>query len=97
MLSKLIELVKTLFNLSKDIEQNRVEIKELRQDVTKLTHALQHLMNQIQLNKQDESSEREKLALTLENELLKFERRLPPDKPSQNPRRSLGAKKKSDK
>lgn len=87
MWEKLIETIKTVFNLSKDLEQNRAEIKELRSDVNKLTHALQHFAHQVELIRQTESRERENLRLELENELLKFRIALPVDEPSAGEKR----------
>jgi regulator of replication initiation timing len=77
MFRNLIELVKTVLILSKDLEQNRAEIKELRADVKRLTHALQHLVNEIEIIRQTDAKEHENLALKLENELLRFERKIP--------------------
>lgn len=78
LLRDLASLVQKVLTLSKELEQNRADIKELRKDLLSLTLTVQRLADEIRLSAQSESSEREKLALRLENELLKFERRLPP-------------------
>ena len=43
-----------------------------------LTEAVRHLAYDLRYSLNDEKHEREKLMLKLENELLRFERRLPP-------------------
>ena len=69
--------LQTMFTLARDLEQARNEIKEMRQDLTKLTLALQHLDHKINLIQQEYNSEHEKQALQLKIELLEFERQLP--------------------
>ena len=71
------DLLQTVFTLARDMEQVRNEIKETRQDLTKLTLAVQHLDNRINLTQQEDNNEREKLAMQLQIELLKFEKQLP--------------------
>jgi predicted nucleic acid-binding Zn-ribbon protein len=77
MWKELTEFLQTVFTLARDQRQAREEIKELRQDFTKLTLAVAHLVNKIDLVQQEDGNEREKLALQLQIELLKFEKRLP--------------------
>ena len=79
MWKELTTFLQTMFTLARDQQQARDEIKELRQDFTKLTLAVAHLVNKIDLVQQEDSSEREKLAMQLQIELLKFEKRLPED------------------
>jgi hypothetical protein len=81
-LTDLAKWAQTVLTLSKDLEQNRADIKELRRDFMNLAMTVQRLADEIKLNNQQESSARENLALRLENEMLKFERRLPPAKTS---------------
>jgi uncharacterized membrane protein len=78
------EAVKQLLVLSHQTDQNREEIKELRQQVRELASALERLAyevhrvsERVERASKNEAHEREKLTLRLENELLKFERRLP--------------------
>jgi hypothetical protein len=75
-------LAQQVLTFGKELEQNRADIKELRRDLQNLTLLVQRLVDEIKLSSQQESSEREKLALRLQVELLKFERRLPPSKNS---------------
>ena len=56
------------------------EIKELRQELKDLIAVVQRLAYEIHRASENEAHEREKLVLRLENELLKFERRLPSGK-----------------
>jgi predicted nucleic acid-binding Zn-ribbon protein len=78
MWKEILDFGARLLTLSKELEQNRTDIKEIRQDLNRMALALQRLSDEIVLARERESSEREKLALQLENELLKFDRRLPP-------------------
>jgi regulator of replication initiation timing len=77
MWSKLWTLLQTVMTLARDLEQTRNDVKDIRRDIVQLTLAVQHLANQIQLAKQEDASEREKMAMQLQIEFLKFERRLP--------------------
>ena len=62
------------------MQENRKEIAEVRRELDKIEDKLY----QLALVVQQERWEREKLALQLENALLRFERRLPPPKRSQD-------------
>ena len=87
----LIEFTKAVFFLQRDTQQNKddikkcehnteklqQEVKEIRQEFAKLTVIVERLAFEIQRVSDRENSEREKMALQLENEMLKFERRLP--------------------
>jgi hypothetical protein len=75
-------LAQKVLTFGKELEQNRADVKELRRDLQNLTLLVQRLVDEIKLSSQQESSEREKLALRLQIELLKFERRLSPVKDS---------------
>ena len=77
MLKQLFELIRSAFLLTHDVQENRREIEEVRQELTEVEDKL----HQVVLLLQQERHEREKLALQLENALLRFERRLPPLKP----------------
>jgi SMC interacting uncharacterized protein involved in chromosome segregation len=77
MWKELTTFLQTIFTLARDQQQARDEIKELRQDFTKLTLAVAHLVKKIDLIRHEDCSEREKLAMQVQIELLKFEKRLP--------------------
>ena len=50
----------------------------MQRELKELTAVVQRLLYEMQASRNDEAHERKNLALSLENELLKFERRLPP-------------------
>ena len=69
--------IRKLILLQDQTDKNTADIKDLQRDVKALTAAVQQLVYEVRGNKNDEAHEREKMALRLQNELLKFERRLP--------------------
>jgi len=54
--------------------------KELQREVRQLSTAVQLIVREMQHQRENEAHEREKMALRLENEMLKFEKRLPPSR-----------------
>ena len=52
----------------------------MRREIDELAWAIERLAYEARRGQDEEKHEREKLALRLENELLKFERRLPAGK-----------------
>ncbi len=70
--------LKKLLLLKEQTDKNTADLKELQREVKELTAVVQHLIYEVRGNRSDEAHERANLALRLENELLKFERRLPP-------------------
>ena len=80
MLKQLFELLRSAFLLTHDVQENREKIENVRRDLAEVEDKL----HQLALLVQQERSERDKLALQLENALLRFERRLPPPKPSKD-------------
>ncbi|MCY7345498.1 MAG: hypothetical protein LH614_04690 [Pyrinomonadaceae bacterium] len=84
MWKEIYEWATQLLVLSKETERSRVDIKEVNKEVERLTLVVQgsafeikRLSEKIEYAHEKETHEREKLALKLENEMLKFERRLP--------------------
>lgn len=77
MWDKIWALLQTVITLARDLEQTRNDVKDIRRDIVQLTLAVQHLNNEIQLAKREDASEREKMAMQLQIEFLKFEKRLP--------------------
>ncbi len=73
MLKQLLDYFTRLLTLAEETRQNKVEIAELRTQVRDIALTVRMLAH-------DQRHDMEKLALRLENELLKFERRLPPAK-----------------
>lgn len=94
MWTKILEYAQTLIFLQREVQQNKSDIKEceqelkrqsdqidkLRSEFSSLVLIVQKLSFDIENVSKGEKSEREKLALQLENEMLKFERRLPQGK-----------------
>jgi len=80
MWKKLYEVLSRLFGLALKVERHDKEIMELRLELRDLTAAVQRLAYQIQRINEREIHEREKIELRLENQLLRFERRLPPER-----------------
>ncbi len=76
MLRQLFELVKELLGLSQDIRRHEAQIKELQSEMKAVTLAVRDLTYEVRRLRDDEVHEREKVALGVENALLRFERRL---------------------
>lgn len=77
MWDKILETITKVITLTKQSDQNSSDIKEIQREVRELHSWLERLAYEIQKTREEDRHEREKLALRLENELLKFERRLP--------------------
>lgn len=69
--------IRKLILLQAQTDKNTADITDLQRDVKAVTAAVQQLIYEVRGNKNDEAHERENMALRLQNELLKFERRLP--------------------
>ena len=85
MLKPAFDFGKQALTLMKDVQQNKTDIKELRQEMKEvrqelkdLTAVVQQLAFQIQRNHDNETHEREKLVLRLENALLRHQQGLLP-------------------
>jgi hypothetical protein len=63
--------------LARETQRNTDDIKQMRREIDELARAVERLAYEIRRVHDEESHEREKLALRLENEMLRFERRLP--------------------
>jgi len=66
-----------LLTLARHTDRNRTEIEKLREEFDNMTLIMHGLANEVRRAAEREAHEREKLALRLENELLKSKRRLP--------------------
>ena len=77
MLKQLYEFGMRLLDLTRDTESNKAGLEELREEVRSLSMAVRELAFEVRRIRENESHEREKMALRLENALLHFERRLP--------------------
>ncbi len=78
MLKQILEWMKSLLYLTEDVAQLKSEVTELRQELQEQSDLLNLVVYELKNNRDTERLEREKLLLQLENEMLKFERRLPP-------------------
>jgi len=74
-----------LFSLTRDVQQNKTDIKELsdevrdiRQELTRLTLMVERLAVELNHDRQNAQRDHEMQQLRLENILLRFERTLPP-------------------
>ena len=76
MLKQLYELVKELLGLSQDIRHHETQIKELQSEMKAVTAAVRDLTFEVRRLRDNEVHEREKIALGVENALLRFERKL---------------------
>jgi hypothetical protein len=70
--------LRKLILLQDQTDQNTAKIKEMQVELKTLSAVVRDLVYEVRGNKNDEAHERENMALRLQNELLKFERRLPP-------------------
>lgn len=79
MFSEIWNITKTVVKLADDLQKYNAEIKEVRQDILKITLQLQRMSDEIELIKQREAGEREKMELRLRIWQLEFEKKqLPP-------------------
>ena len=77
MWKELFKLFGQLLTLARDTERNKTEIRELRKEMAELTDKVHWLAFELRRVAEADAHEREKLALRVENALLRFERRLP--------------------
>ncbi len=78
MWQQLFDGLRKLILLQDQTDQNTAKIKEIQAELKALSAVVRDLIYEVRGNKNDEAHERENMALRLQNELLKFERRLPP-------------------
>lgn len=76
----LFKLAQQLIHLAQDTDRNKTRIQELQEQVEGLTEQMRWVVFELQRQAEHDAHEREKLALRLENALLRFERRLPGSK-----------------
>jgi len=72
------DALKQLITLNQTVEKHAADINQIQRELKELTAAVQHLAYEVRRTQENEAHEREKVALRLENALLRFERRLPP-------------------
>lgn len=80
MLKQVVDAVRQMLFLLRDVEQNKEAIATLKEQLAETNQVVRQLAVEVRRNKETEQHEREKLILRLENALLRFERQLPPSK-----------------
>ena len=70
--------MQNVLTLAKEQDRLREDMKRLEHVVLEHSLLLQRISDKLEMNQQKDRDEREKLALQLQIELLKFEKRLPP-------------------
>jgi len=82
MFKRLVEVVRQMLFLLKDVEQNKEDLATLKEQLAETNESLRGLAFELQRVREADVHEREKLMLKIENILLRFERQLPPAKDS---------------
>ena len=77
MWKQFFELVVRGARLTEDTAENKAAIKQLQHQVEDLTDKVHLLAAEMRRIAENEAHERRRMALELENQLLRFERRLP--------------------
>ena len=78
MWKKLYELFERVLTLTQTVSRHDREIEGMRQEMRELTTLVSRLALEVARLSDRQTSERERLQLWVENQLLRFERRLPP-------------------
>lgn len=78
MWKKLYELLERIVTLSQRVSRQEKQNEELRQEVRELTGMVHRLAIEVNRLADRQTSEREKTELWVENQMLKFERRMLP-------------------
>lgn len=84
MLEKLYELVSKVFTLTSRADRHEKDIERLQNEIDRLTDIVNNQSLRIEILTRLFNDEREKTILWVENQLLKFERRLPSGKEDKN-------------
>ena len=80
MFKQVIDAVRQMLFLGRDVEQNKQDIAMLKEQLVETNQLVQQLAFEIQRINEREQHEREKFMLKVENALLRFERQLPAGK-----------------
>ncbi|MGB9181998.1 MAG: hypothetical protein WCB68_22400, partial [Pyrinomonadaceae bacterium] len=70
-------LLEQLVTLAQRVSRHDKQVEELRQEVRELTGMLHRLAIEVNRLADRQTSDREKMELWVENQMLRFERRLP--------------------
>ena len=77
MLEKIYDFLSRIFKMTTNVEQHDKQIEKLNEEVKELNAHYRDLIIAINRVADRQESEREKILALVENQLLKFERRLP--------------------
>lgn len=80
MLEKIYDALVNLFSAGIKVERHEQEIRELRADNRELLDLVRFLAAEVRHISSRQDSDREKIELYIENQILKFERRFPAPK-----------------
>lgn len=90
MWNKFVGLVKLIINFGEGTKKNtdkidslEEKVQELTDGMTRMAYEIQRLRDSTKHFEENERNEREKAALRLEIDMLRFERRLPAPKPDE--------------
>lgn len=79
-----LDFIRRVFVLWNRMDKLEGELAKQREELEQLNSLVERLVCDQQRDRENATHEREKLHLQLENALLKFERRLPPAKPTKS-------------
>ncbi|MDQ3747483.1 MAG: hypothetical protein M3367_00495 [Acidobacteriota bacterium] len=80
MWEKIYNALSTLITIGVEVEKHEKEIDLLRTEMRQVSAMLHEVLAELRNVKQQRESDRREVNLFVENEMLKFERRLPPGK-----------------
>src|SRR5436190_2186557 len=80
MFKQVIDPVRQVLFLSRDVEQSKKDITALKEQLAETNQLVRQLTFEIQRISERDQHEREKFMLKVENALLRFERQLPSGK-----------------
>lgn len=82
-LQELYKYGKQILALTQKVERHETDIEKIRVELSTLTKTVERVIYEIRHDRDAAEKDREIVLLRLENQLLRFERRLPP--PTDNP------------
>lgn len=77
MIKEIGEWITQIITLGKETQRNSDDIKQIRRQIDEMSRAIERLAYEVKRTQDQGQHKHETLALKLENELLKFEHRLP--------------------
>ena len=83
-LTDILKALKSVVVLVEDLKRVDAEAKEIRRELRDLTIVVHALAQDIKNSKEQAAQKHDNLLLEVENRLLKYEKALPPTKPSKS-------------